>query len=83
MTAEEKYSKSWKHRQMGSFVQEWRINIYRGAFIVRTPGTNRVKRLSDLGKMFYCTISAKSQVIHPDFYRHLIFLTATEIMQNS
>jgi hypothetical protein len=28
---------------MGSFVQEWRINIYRGALIVCTPGTNRVK----------------------------------------
>jgi hypothetical protein len=28
---------------MGSFVQEWRINIYRGALIVSTPGTNRVK----------------------------------------
>jgi hypothetical protein len=30
---------------MGSFVQEWRINIYRGALIVRTPGTNRVKEV--------------------------------------
>ena len=25
---------------MESFVQEWQINIYRGALIVRTPGTN-------------------------------------------
>jgi hypothetical protein len=31
---------------MGSFVQEWRINIYRGALIVRTPGTNRIKQAS-------------------------------------
>jgi hypothetical protein len=30
------------HRQMGSFVQEWRINIYRDALIVRTTGTDRV-----------------------------------------
>jgi hypothetical protein len=29
---------------MGSFFQEWRINIYRGALIVRTPGPNRVNR---------------------------------------
>jgi hypothetical protein len=27
---------------MGSLVQEWGINIYRGALIVRTLGTNRV-----------------------------------------
>jgi hypothetical protein len=28
-----------------SFVQEWPINIYRGALIVRTPGTNRLLRV--------------------------------------
>jgi hypothetical protein len=39
---------------MGSFVEEWQINIYRGALIVCTPGTNRVKNLLNFKLSFSC-----------------------------
>jgi hypothetical protein len=41
---------------MGSLIQEWRINIYRGALIVRTPGTNRVKNSQISILLFLMTI---------------------------